>query len=354
MTRTELQQKLAEVRTLDEESRRQAESYQDTLTKPPKSLGRLEELAVKLAGIYRTPRPSIPAKAAILMAADHGVVAEGVSAFPQEVTLQMVSNFAAGGAAMNVFCRLTGTELYVVDVGVAQDLPELPGVIKRKVAYGTKNFARGPAMLETEALDAMAVGMEIAELAIANGARLMVTGEMGIGNTTPSTAIAAVYSQLPLEQLLGRGAGADEHRLALKLQALKKGLAINQPDPADPLDVLTKVGGLEIAALAGVFLAGARASVPVLVDGLISAAAAIIAIKLEPLTGQYLIAGHRSKEPAHGIMLDILGLKPLLDLELCLGEGTGAALALPLIDASLAVMQEMATFESAGVSGKEG
>jgi len=353
MQKKELLEFVGRIEPADKESAKKARFHQDNLTKPQGSLGALEDLAVKLAAIYRNPLPAIPSRASLLFAADHGVVEEGVSAYPQEVTLQMLQNFVNGGAGINVFCRFIGAELFVVDVGVAGDLPLNEAVINRKIAYGTENFTKGPAMSEEEALLAIETGMDIADKAIKEGAQLLATGEMGIGNTTSSAAITALYSNFPIERIVGKGSGLDDKGIEDKISAIKRGIEVNQPDPRDPLDVLQKIGGLEIGAMMGVFLKGAMKSIPVVMDGLISTVAALLAFKLNPLVAEYLIAGHLSEEPSHALLLKMLDLEPLLRLKMRLGEGTGAVLSFSLIDASLKIMQEMATFEEAGVSNKK-
>lgn len=346
-----LERTMKKIKPLDEEVMKKTQARLDDLTKPPGSLGVLEDMARQIAGITGQVIPELPRKAAILMAGDHGIVKEGVAPFPQEVTPQMVLNFVRGGAAMSVLTRHIGAELYVVDIGVAADLPDVPGIIKRKVAYGTKNMAQGPAMTMEEAVQAVEVGIEIAEEAIEKGAGLIGIGEMGIGNTSPSTAIVAAYSQLPVPEVVGRGTGADDERMKIKIAAIERALEINKPEPDKPLEVLAKVGGLEIAGLVGVILNCAAHRVPVIIDGFISGAAALIAGALSPLSKQYMLGSHLSEEPGHKVMLEILGIKPVLMMHMRLGEGTGAALAMNLVDASLKLLREMATFSEAGVSG---
>ncbi|MGI9953221.1 nicotinate-nucleotide--dimethylbenzimidazole phosphoribosyltransferase [Moorellaceae bacterium AZ2] len=346
-----LKETLAAVKPLNKEMEQVAQRRLDNLTKPPGSLGVLEDLARKLAGIRGEEPRSLLRKTHILLAGDHGVVAEGVSAFPQEVTPQMVLNFARGGAAINVLARHVGARLVLVDIGVARDLPDLPGLIKRKIAYGTANLARGPAMSREQAIRSLEVGIEVAQEQIEGGAQILGIGEMGIGNTTPSTAILAAFSGLPVQDIIGRGTGVDDYRLQRKIKAIEQGLEINRPDPGDPLDVLAKVGGLEIGGMAGIILAAAARRVPVVIDGFISGAAALIAIRLCPQTAGYLLASHLSEEPGHRVMLEMMGLQPMLTMRMRLGEGTGAALAMNLIDAAVKIYNEMATFSEAGVSG---
>jgi nicotinate-nucleotide--dimethylbenzimidazole phosphoribosyltransferase len=330
-----------------------ARARQDTLTKPRGSLGRLEELSVQLAGMKANPLPAAERKGVIVMAADHGVTAEGVSAYPAEVTAQMVSNFLHGGAAINVLARQAGARVTVVDIGVAADYLPRPGLVQRKVMCGTRNMAQGPAMTRAEAEQAIQVGIDVLEEEAARGLDIVATGDMGIGNTTPSSAIAAVLTGLPVAQVVGRGTGIDDRGLMRKIQVVERSLAINNPDPGDAMDVLHKVGGLEIAGLAGVMIAAAKRRIPVVVDGFISTAAALIAVGLAPRVRECLISAHQSVEVGHQAMLRHLNLAPLLDLNLRLGEGTGAALAFHLIEASTRLLREMATFDEAGVSDKE-
>jgi len=337
---------------VDETMMRRAQARLDRLTKPVGSLGRLEELARRLAGILRTERPSVARKAIITMAADHGVAQEGVSAYPQAVTPQMVLNFLRGGAAINVLARHVDARLIVVDMGVAAPLDPHPQLIVRKIGYGTGNMAAGPAMTREQAIEAIQSGCEVVEDEMRRGADLIGTGDMGIGNTTASSAIVAVMSGEPAERVTGRGTGVDDSGYARKVRVIERALEVNHPDRRDPLDVLAKVGGFEIAGLVGVILGAARAHRAVVIDGFISGAAALVAAGLEPNAAGYLIASHRSQEIGHRIMLERLGLTPLLDLEMRLGEGTGAALAMPIIEAACKVLNEMATFEGAGVSQK--
>jgi nicotinate-nucleotide--dimethylbenzimidazole phosphoribosyltransferase len=330
-----------------------ARSRQDTLTKPPGSLGRLEALSVQIAGITGAARPSVARKAVIVMAGDHGVAAEGVSAYPSAVTPQMVLNFAHGGAAINVLARQAGARVVVVDVGVAAEMGDAAGVLNRKLAAGTRNMAVGPAMTRAQAEAALQVGLDVVAAEVERGLDLVATGDMGIGNTTASAAIVAAVTRLPAAAVTGRGTGVDDAGLARKVAVIERALAVNQPDPADALDVLSKVGGLEIGGLAGVMIGAAARRVPVVIDGFISGAAALIAVGLCPPLQPYLIAGHESVEIGHRVLLDRLGLRPLLDLDLRLGEGTGAVLAFNLIEAATRILNEMATFAEAGVSDKE-
>jgi len=322
----------------------------DNKTKPRGSLGRLEELACRLASIYGTPDPALPDKAVVVMAADHGVADEGVSAYPQEVTAQMVRNFAAGGAAINVLARLHQVRVVVVDMGTKAHLENLAGVRSYRLGPGTANFTRGPAMSREVAVRAVEFGIALAAELHETGVGLLAVGEMGIANTTAASAIASALLRMTPEQVTGRGTGVDDDRLRRKVWAVGQALAVNRPDPADPLDVLAKVGGFEIAGLVGIILGAAARTVPVVLDGFITGTAALIAAGLCPAAREYLIASHRSAEPGHAFILRHLALQPLLELDMRLGEGTGATLSLNLVEASLRLLREMATFEAAGVT----
>ncbi len=336
---------------LDEAAMAAARRRLDSLTKPLGSLGHLEELAVRLAGVTGRVCPTVAPRSVVVMVADHGVTEEGVSAFPSEVTAQMVYNFLRGGAAINVLARLAGARVRVVDVGVAAHLDRADGLDVRKVRPGSANMARGPALAREEAAAALEAGIAVAVEEVRSGARLLCLGDMGIGNTTPSTAVVSVFTGQPPAELVGRGTGLDAAGMERKLAAIERAIAVNEPDPADPLGVLAKVGGLEIAGLAGVALGGAWLRVPVVVDGLIAGAAALAAAALAPRVRPFLFAGHLSAEPAHGLALASLGLRPLLSLDMRLGEGTGAVLASLVLEAACRIIGEMATFEQAGVSG---
>lgn len=331
----------------------QARARQAQLTKPAGSLGQLEDISIQLAAITGQLRPSLANKAVIVMAGDHGVAAEGVSAFPSEVTPQMVLNFLHGGAAINVLARQAGARVVVVDMGVASDLPPRPGLQTRKIARGTQNMAALPAMTRPQAEAAIATGLEVVNAEIANGLDLVATGDMGIGNTTPSAAIVAAITGRPVAAITGRGTGVDDAGLARKINTIERALHLHAPNPHDALDVVSCVGGFEIAGLAGVIIGAAARRVPVVVDGFISSAAALIAATLVPEVKPYLIAAHQSVEIGHRAILEHLGLRPLLNLNLRLGEGTGAALAFNLIEAAVRILNEMATFAEAGVSNKE-
>lgn len=327
-----------------------AQAHLDQLTKPLGSLGRLEELARRIVEITGQHLPVLRRAVIFTLAADHGVVAEGVSAYPQVVTAQMVENFLRGGAAINVLARHVGTDLVVADLGVASPLPSRPGLVIKRIAQGTKNMVLGPAMTRDEALAAIEAGIQLVEAERCQGVDLIGTGEMGIGNTTAASAITVVLTGASVGAVTGRGTGIDEVTWQRKVAVIQRALDVNRPDPRDGLDVLAKVGGFEIGGLAGVILAGAARRIPVVLDGFITGAAALIAHALKPEVSHYLLASHCSAEPGHRAILDHLGLEPYLDLGLRLGEGTGAALAFTLIRAAVAIYSEMATFKSAGVS----
>ena len=344
--------RLAGVTPLDMAVMEQARLRQLQLTKPVGSLGRLEDVAVQMAGITGQLLPEVKQKAVIIMAADHGVTKEGVSAYPSDVTAQMVHNFLRGGAAINALARSASAHVIVVDIGVAGELSH-PDLISRKVAAGTADFILGPAMTEAQMLQAIQVGMDVFDDQLRQGVDLVATGDMGIGNTTASSAITSVLLQTPVALVTGRGTGINDEQLEHKIEVIEKAIEQNVPDPNDPLDVLMKVGGLEIAGLVGVILAAASRRVPVVVDGFISGAAALVAVELNSMVSNYVFAGHVSVERGHRLILEKIGISPLLDLQLRLGEGTGAVLAMSLIDAALRAHREMATFAEAGVSTRE-
>jgi len=388
-----IEQTIAAIGPLDEAAMAQARDLQSRLTKPPGSLGVLEELSVRLAGLAGRCPPPLPEPAAVaIFAADHGVHAQGVSPWPQEVTAQMVANFLAGGAVVNAFAAQVGAQVTVVDVGVAAPLEDAPGLLVRKVAPGTADMTRAPAMTADQARRALRVGIEVAGELVAAGHRCLLTGDMGIANTTASAALIAAFTGLPPERVTGRGTGIDDathrHKIDVVRTALTRhgllaqsarepgdgrtspavagppqGAAASAGSPAsapegasvsDPLRVLAAVGGLEHAALAGFILGGAAARVPVVLDGVIAGAAALVAAALCPQAMAACVAGHRSAEPGHTATVEHLGLRPLVDLHLRLGEGTGALLALPLVQGAVRVLHEVATFDSAGVSDKSG
>ncbi len=344
---------IKKVKPLDSKAMAAARERQDTLTKPAGSLGRLEELSIQLAGIQGRPLPQIKNKAVIVMAADHGVAAQGTSAYPQDVTPQMVLNFLQGGAAINVISRQVGARVIIVDIGVAGDLDSSPGLLSYKIASGTADMSRGPALSLTQATRALETGIEIVTAEIKKGLDIVATGDMGIGNTTASSAICAVMTGRSPAEVTGRGTGVDDKGLKHKIDIINQALIVNKPDPSKPLEVLAKVGGFEIGGLAGVMLGAAANRVPVVIDGFISGAAALIAVGLCPQLKDYLIAAHVSVEPGHKRTLEHLGLQPLLDLNLRLGEGTGAALGIFVAETSCHILSEMATFAEAGVSEKE-
>jgi nicotinate-nucleotide--dimethylbenzimidazole phosphoribosyltransferase len=348
-----LESVLAAIRPLDARAMTDARAHQARLTKPPGSLGALEDLAVRLAGLAGNCPPPIPEPAAVaVFAGDHGVHAQGVTPWPQEVTAQMVANFLAGGAVVNTFARQVGATVTVVDVGVAAPLPAAEGLVAAKVRRGTRDLAVEPALTRDEALAAVEVGIGVANSLVDGGARVLLTGDMGIGNTTPSAVLVAAFTGLDAAEVTGRGTGVDDTTYARKVGVVRAALDRHRPDPADPLGVLAAVGGLEHAALAGFLLGGAARGVPVILDGLIADAAALAAAALAPDAVAAWVAGHRSAEPGASAALARLGLTPLVDLGLRLGEGTGALLALPIVAAAVRVLHEVATFQSAGVASR--
>jgi nicotinate-nucleotide--dimethylbenzimidazole phosphoribosyltransferase len=335
---------------------KQARIRLDNLTKPLGSLGRLEDIAARFVAIRKGDRGLLLNKAAYVFAADHGIVAEGVSAYPQEVTRQMVLNFLEEGAAINVLARLHHAELTIVDVGVDADFGDLPGLLHRKVRPGTRNMLHEPAMTEDEMLGALQIGLELATGAQEKRQTLIAVGEMGIGNTTSASVITAILTRQPPAVVTGWGTGlekrAHEHKISVVDAVIQKHFG-KEPriSDAQPLEVLQRAGGLEIAAMVGLFLGAARYQIPVITDGFISTAAAALAFAVEPRVKEYLFAGHCSKEPGHRFLLDYVGLDPILTLEMRLGEGTGAVLAMPIIESAVRLYTDMATFASAGVSG---
>lgn len=344
-----LEDTIGKIGELDKEAQEQARRHQDTLIKPMGSLGMLEDVAVKISGITGEIMPWLEKKAVITMAGDHGVAREGVSAASQDVTPQMVRGFLDGGAAINVLTRHAGARVVCVDMGIVKTVDD-PRLVVRRIGPGTNNIAEGPAMTREQARAAVEAGIEIAAEEVRGGTRLLATGDMGIGNTTPSTAILAAFTGFPVPLLTGKGTGLNPSGVQRKIRLIEKALAVNSPDPRDGLDVLTKVGGFEIGGLAGVILGAAASRVPVVIDGFISGAAAMIARSLAPRSVDYMIASHLSEEPGHRTMLTWLGIEPMLHMRMRLGEGTGAALAFTMIDAALKIVREMATFEEAGVS----
>lgn len=344
---------IARIAPPDRAAEAEAQSYLDRLTKPPGSLGRLEELARRVCGIQGAVPPHIGRKLIFVFAADHGVTAEGVSAYPQAVTAQMTQNFLSGGAAINALARAFGVDIEIVDAGVAHDLPPDDKLRVLKIRRGTDNFTRSPAMARAEAEASVEAGIGSVAAAAANGKPFLIgAGEMGIGNTTSAAAILCALTGAAPRDAAGSGAGVDAEGFARKVAAIERGLAVNHPDKNDALDVLAKVGGLEIGAMAGVMLGAAAHRVPLVLDGFIAGAAALLARALCPAVSDYLFAAHLSAEKGHRVMLGALGLEPLLDFGMRLGEGTGACLAMGVIEAAVKVMREMATFESAGIAGK--
>lgn len=336
---------------------KQAREHTSRLVMPHRALGELHLIGERVCGIQRTLKPSVKEKAILVMAADHGIAARGVSAYPQEVTGEMVKTFIRGGAGINVLARQVNARVLVVDMGI------IPNVIKhtsgenslleRKIARGTKDFTHGPAMTREQAEQSVMAGYEAAANLLEQGIELLGTGDMGIGNTSASSAIGTVITGHPVERMTGRGTGVDDETFARKCRVIQKGIDMNAPDPKDPLDVLSKVGGFEIGGIAGAILAAGRLRRSVVIDGLISTAGALLAHAMCPVVADYVFAGHRSVEQGHQLMLEHMGLRPILDLGMRLGEGTGAALAMHIIEAGVRVFQEMFTFEQAGVSKGE-
>lgn len=339
---------LETIRPLDENAMESARLHWDAIAKPLHSLGRLEDMIVQLAGICENPVPAPRKKAVLIFCADNGIVAEGVTQTTQDVTAAVTQNFAKGIASVNALSRICGAEVFPVDIGVAQAL-DCPGVLNRKVAFGTQNFAHGPAMRRDEAEQAVCTGIDLVQEKAAEGYNLIVTGEMGIGNTTTSSAVFSVLQGLPPEQVTGRGAGLSDAGLQHKIQVISHAVAALQPDPGDVLDVLSKVGGFDVCGMMGAFLGGAICRVPVLVDGFISAVAANCAVRLCPACRDYIFASHCSKEPAGKMALDALHLRAYLDCEMCLGEGTGGVIAAKLFDFALAAYDEIAGFDAVGI-----
>jgi nicotinate-nucleotide--dimethylbenzimidazole phosphoribosyltransferase len=349
-----LEETCARIREPDAGLAAETQRLLDQKTKPPGSLGRLEELACRVAAIRGDTGAAPPRKALVVMGADHGVADELVSAYPQEVTAQMLLNFARGGAAINVLARQAGARVVVVDMGVKGPLPPVPEIRSARVAAGTHNFTRAPAMTRAQAVQALESGIAIAGELAADGITLLGVGDMGIGNTTAASALAAAFTGALPEEVCGRGTGVDDDGLRRKIDVVRRALALHRPDASDGVGTLAQLGGFEIAGLAGVVLGAAAARVPVVVDGFICGAAALAATRIAPAAIGSLIASHRSVEAGHRAVLKAIGQRPLLDLDLRLGEGTGAVLAMNLVDAALAIVREMATFASAGVSDRAG
>ena len=344
-----LEKTVQQIGELDQASMQKTQDRLNFLIKPPGSLGVLEELALQLSGIYADPMPKPGKKAIIVMGADHGVYAEGVTGFPQMVTAVMMPQFATGGTGVCVLARHAGATVTPVDIGVLTPIDH-PGVLNRKIKAGTDNMAKGPAMTREEAIRAIEVGIEVANDEMAKGAVVLGTGDMGIANTTPSSAILAVLGGFSPDEVTGRGTGIDDEMLKKKTNIIRTAIEVNNPDKNDPIDVLSKVGGLEIAGIAGIVLAAAANRVPVVVDGFISSAGALVAARLAPKAISFMVPSHCSAEQAHRAMLESIGLRPMLDMKMRLGEGTGAALTFSLIDAGLKVLHEMATFADIGMA----
>jgi nicotinate-nucleotide--dimethylbenzimidazole phosphoribosyltransferase len=343
----------AAIHPLDGDAVAAARQRQSQLTKPAGSLGVLEDVSVQLSGLAGSCPPPLPEPAAVaIFAGDHGVHAQGVTPWPQEVTGQMVANFLAGGAVVNAFAAQAGAEVVVVDVGVATDIGQVPGLLPRKVARGTGDFTVGTAMSRELAVTAIGVGIEVARDLVAAGNRCLLTGDMGIANTTASAALICAFTGRDAAEVTGRGTGVDNETLARKVDVVRRGLALHQPDAADPIRMLAAFGGFEHAALAGFIIGAAALRVPVILDGVIAGSAALAASAIAPGAASCLIAGHRSAEPGHTVALDHLGLRPLVDLDLRLGEGTGALLALPIVQSAVRALREVATFDAAGVTEK--
>lgn len=324
----------------------------DSLTKPPRSLGKLEELAVRLASSQETDHPSASPSALVVMAGDHGVVEEGVSAWPAEVTFQMIANFTQGGAAINQLAARIDAQLVLVDVGVACDTSVLEGVMQAKVRPGTRNLSREAAMTREEAAEAFCVGARVAQDLAAEGVKVIGTGEMGIGNSTAAAALVAGFTGVPVTRVTGRGTGVDDAAYIHKKRVIDRALKLHRPDPADPLKTLAELGGLEIAGMAGVFVGGAVAGISIVSDGFISASAALAAVRLCPACIEYIFPSHLSAEPGHHVALVALGLDPFLHMDMRLGEGTGAALGICALESACCIINGMATFAEAGVSGR--
>jgi nicotinate-nucleotide--dimethylbenzimidazole phosphoribosyltransferase len=346
---------------LEEAAMAAASAILDSLTKPPGSLGRLESIVTWLAGVTGDPRPTLDRRSIVVAAADHGVTRQGVSAYPSEVTAQMVANFLAGGAAINVLAARVGASVTVLDVGVAGDIPGgaqndggAARHLSQRVRAGTDDLSVGPAMSRAEAVESVAIGLELVDALRGDGVALIGIGEMGIGNTTAASAVTAAMTGATSATVTGFGTGIDDETRARKIAVVEAALALHRPDPTDPVGVLASVGGLEIGALAGVILGAVGARIPIVLDGFITGSAALVADGLAPGIGPRVLAAHRSLEPGHAVILERLGLDPLLDLGLRLGEGTGAALAFGMVDAAVAIRDGMATFSSAAISGRAG
>jgi|SRR3990170_6004090 len=348
-----IKETVQKIKLVENEFAEKAQKRLDSLTKPQGSLGRLEEFARRIVAITENIMPLLDKKVIFTFAGDHGVAEEGVSAYPKEVTRQMVFNFLHGGAGINVLARHAGAEVVVVDIGVNGYFGNVEGLVSKKVVSGTGNIRKGPALTRDEALRCIEFGIELANEYTKKGYKIFATGDMGIANTTPSSAIAAVLTGRPVSEVTGRGTGIGDNALKNKVKVIEDSIALNKPDSKDPIDVLSKIGGAEIGGITGLIIGAATNRIPVVIDGFISTAGALIAYCIEPKTKDYMFAAHNSVEIGHKAMLEKIGLRPILDLDLRLGEGTGAALAMLMIEAGLKIYKEMATFGEAGVSKNE-
>jgi len=344
-----LDETIHKIERLDEKVMEKARERVDSLIKPPKSLGRLEDIAIQLSGITGELYPAIDQKAIITMAADHGVYEEGISSNPQVITWAQTLLFEKGLTGVCAIGRVSGAKVIAVDIGIKGEIPEGVGVVNRKMKSGTDNMAKGPAMTREEAIKSLEVGIEMANLEVGKGVNLLGTGEMGIGNTTPSTAILSVLGNCDPSQITGRGAGVGNGGIEHKAVVIRKAIELNKPNPTDGIDILAKIGGLEIGGMAGVMLGAAANRIPVVIDGYISTVAALIAVSIEPKAKDYFIASHASAEPGARLANELLGIEPILRMEMCLGEGSGAALVFPIIDAAVSMMTHMATFAEVGM-----
>jgi nicotinate-nucleotide--dimethylbenzimidazole phosphoribosyltransferase len=348
----ELSRIMEKVEPLSGDFMEQAAERQKHLTKPAGSLGILEDLSVKIAGITRSSRPRMDKKAVCIFAADHGVADEGVSAYPREVTAQMVHNFLEGGAAISVLARHAGARVVVIDAGVASKLDPHPGLANRKIGFGTRNMIREDAMTRAQAEESLLLGISVVEEELSHGLDIVALGEMGIANTASATAIASAITGIEANRITGRGTGIDDARLAHKIDIIDRALSLRKPDKSDPIGILQKVGGFEIGGIAGAVIGAAARRVPVVIDGFISTAGALLAYAICPGVLPYVIASHASVETGHSAMLSCMGLSPLFDFRMRLGEGTGACLAIGIVEAACRLLDEMATFGEAGVSEK--
>ena len=343
-----LEQAIAAIKPLDTQAQQRAQYRWDHIAKPLNSLGLLEKALVQIAGITGSDKIDLSKRCVVVMCADNGVVEEGVTQTSSDVTAVVTENFTKGATSVCQMAQVAGAKVIPVDIGVANEV-DGPGMVHAKIAWGTKNFVKEPAMTREEAVKALETGINLVASLKEEGYRIIATGEMGIGNTTTSSALAAVFCRRPVEEVTGRGAGLSSEGLNRKISAIKRGIALHQPDPEDGIDTLAKLGGLDIAGLAGVFLGGAACGVPILVDGFISAVSALTAVKICPAVAPYIMASHVSKEPAGHLLLDTLGLRPFLTCDMCLGEGTGAVAAMPILDMACAVYNDMSTFAETSI-----